>query len=340
MSSLSSVKKMAAINELPKKEQQQLIQRRKKARHLSNVAGTLGLAALASRAPQITRAVTSATPSLRVKKPVRAILRAEPKATQVSDALGVASIGVGSANSFNWAKINRSEIKADEKSIRKGIGFTAKLGKGKLRPTGRVKGWSDNHPGFVKKPTVAVNSRGEARVIRQPDRISGEPSMMSNISEARSPYDAFEVKRNVDFGDGRITRVKKRDDKFLSEYRDRISPEAEEGYNTLRKLRNRYRLDAGLAGASAFGVPLVGAVPAYHAYKDSKRIQELHMDKIKARAYQRKQDGVYGKGRKVEKGLIPVKPRMSYGVRVGGIVRNGNKTFTRRGTIAGTGRAL
>lgn len=70
------------------------------------------------------------------------------------------------------------------------------------------------------------------------------------------------------------------------------------------------------------------------------------MDKIKARAYQRAADGQYGRSRprpKVEKALIPtgaLKPKVLNGTRAGGVVRRGMTTYTRRGSIVGTGRSL
>lgn len=251
MASLVEVAKYASsIQSLPEKEQRRLIRRKKTARHLSQVGGTLGLAALATRTPQFARVATSRSKTLTNSRALRRVIAAEPRATGLSNSLGVISIGTGSAGSFNYAGIQRAETKADERLIRK------------------------------------------------------------------------------------------RDDKFLRQYRDRISPEGEHGYNELRRTRNRLRLDAGLAAASTV-VPVVGAVPAYHAFQGARHYQE-RMDKIKARAYQRAADGEYGRGRrrpKVEKALPSApRPKTGFGTRAGGIVRVGTKTFTRRGAIQGTGQ--
>lgn len=279
MTALSEIAKYtSSIQELPKKDQSQLIHRKKRARRISQVSGGLSLAALASRSPQLTRATAGRIPKLARTGAVKRIVAAEPRATNASNTLGIMSLGTGAIGSFNYAGIQRAETKADEKAI------------------------------------------------------------------------------------------KKRDDRFLRNYRNRISTDAEAGYQYLRHGRNVARADsaanaaisagstaAGVMAARVFRGPMraltVGsdAVVAVHtgrnsakSYQKQKRWNE-HMNKIKARAYQRAADGEYGRDRVIGKALIPtgaLKPKVLNGTRAGGVVRRGMTTYTRRGSIVGTGRSL
>lgn len=158
----------------------------------------------------------------------------------------------------------------------------------------------------------------------------------------------------------RRRKVAKADDRFLRQYRERISPDAERGYEYLRAGRNNARAQTlgwgALTAGSVAGVPglmrkhpvLAGASAAsagassyLTAQQGGKaRRWERRMSKIRARAYQRERDGQFGRGR-VGKSMpmprsTPVKP--GFATRSGGIVRSGSKTFTRRGAIAGTGK--
>jgi hypothetical protein len=156
-------------------------------------------------------------------------------------------------------------------------------------------------------------------------------------------------------------------------HRQRISTDAERGYEYLRAGRNRARAEsAGWGVAAASNVPaaawsaaarrpvMAGANAALAAGTGAMAVQQgmkarrwnAKMGKIKARAKQRAQDGQYGRDRQVmvdKAGVVskatpripaprstPVRPR--YGVRSGSIVRVGSRSYTRRGTIAGTGR--
>lgn len=112
----------------------------------------------------------------------------------------------------------------------------------------------------------------------------------------------------------------KADDRFLRQYRTRISPEAEFGYQRLRHVRNKERaaaaasavggavaggaaLHAGVRGRGKFAalmaIPAVtGAVAAGRSADASTRVN-ARMDKIKAKAYERERAGVFGRGRRV-----------------------------------------
>lgn len=117
-----------------------------------------------------------------------------------------------------------------------------------------------------------------------------------------------------------VLPFEKSDDRFLRQYRIRISPEAEVGYSRLRQLRNRER---GAASASAIGsaiaagasvhggirgrgkyaallaIPAVtGAVAAGRSANKATHLN-ARMDKIKAKAYERERAGVLGRGRRV-----------------------------------------
>lgn len=142
-----------------------------------------------------------------------------------------------------------------------------------------------------------------------------------------------------------VAKREMRDDAFLRDYRVRISPAAEHGYNTLRRLRNRERAEAagsaaGVAslggfaalmarhgarptplGAALLAAPAVaGTYMAGRSAADSGRMQN-RMDKIKRKAYQREDAGTYGVGRrrpKVEKSIEQSVVSKSIEVRVTG----------------------
>lgn len=158
--------------------------------------------------------------------------------------------------------------------------------------------------------------------------------------------------------------VAKRDDRFLRHNRDRISPKAEEGYEYLREGRNygRRKLVSGavLSGAAGGGALMavsrrkpisavtaaaLSAFAANEARAGSQQADtwEAKMAKIRAKAYERAESGKYGEGRELAKALVGIRPMGLPRVarpRVGGLTRRGNQTFTRRGSIPGTGRQL
>jgi len=163
-------------------------------------------------------------------------------------------------------------------------------------------------------------------------------------------------------------KVSKKDDKFLSQYRDRISPSAEEGYKYLRRgTRNRQidatanaGLGAGLlahagqqaskknyfvAGLEAAGGAL--SLRSAHHNANEARIWNAKMGAIKAKAKQREAEGVYGKDRNVniaksmwvEKGLsvglpYPKGVARRSGLRAGHLMRTrSGKTVSVRGSV-------
>ena len=90
-------------------EQRRLSAHRRIGRATALTGGTLGLAALATRAP-------GGAKLLARKVPGRALARVaahEPHATQVSNTLGVGAIGTGSAGSFNYAAQQKLERKKE-----------------------------------------------------------------------------------------------------------------------------------------------------------------------------------------------------------------------------------
>jgi hypothetical protein len=115
--------------------------------------------------------------------------------------------------------------------------------------------------------------------------------------------------------------VTKRDDKFIREYRNRISPSAEAGYKHLRSGVKSKRIDAvgdlalggGLAHFAAKdftrgrkGYAALGALGSALTVKgginsiQSSREWNAKANAIKARAYQRARDGEWGKDRHVD----------------------------------------
>lgn len=503
------VSKATNVTGLSQSERKDLVTRRKRARRLSQAGGALGLTALAARAPQLLKLATKQTPSLRVTKPVRRILAAEPSATSASNALTTVGAGVGAMGAFNYSHISGQEAKSEEKALK--VKKAEGMDLSKSVPTFVLNGpvrskyamarrsahlMGQEHAkqlAALKAEAQAANATFSQRnpplgpVTRAPKRIKAEqvfalkrtgrtsrevarselsksrivtsytqhPNSMSrdtsiangrylppitdqdihDLTHGGSKAPRFEVTRRIEraaranparrfvsrdrlidipatgaakllepkgvkvhttairqlavhevpavraaagaaaagsgvlalrkIGNRKSRKVDKRDDRFLRENRERISPKAEAGYEYLRAGRNRYRRNAATSGAlsgvnaglavhsaikrqpvwagAAGTLSVVSGMNAYDSAQDAKRWNSK-MDKIKARAYQRKADGIYGKGRMgetmdVAKAFgLPLRPRLSYGTRVGGIVRRGSKTFTRRGSIVGTGR--
>ena len=225
--------------DLTRAETSTLVRRKKKGQALSVAAGTMGLSALALRAPEAAKFAATKSPA--IARRVGRLAGREPGATKASNALGVVSIGTGSAGSLNYAAQQKLEAKA----------------------------------------------------------------------------------------------IRKRDDRFLREHRDRISPEAEKGYQYLRRGRNdaaaTSALFGGLAAANVggalysrrvhgqgklgTGLALANGIAAAYtgitaADKGEKAYRwNSKMGKIKAKGAERAAGGVYGRGRvpmtpEVEKALF------------------------------------
>lgn len=103
-----------------------------RAKHFSEVSGTLGLSALALRSPEAAAALTrQAAKNSRRLSPKMNKLAAnprlvklaskEPQATKASNTLGIGAIGVGSAGSFNFARLQGLEVKRDKEKVNKAI---------------------------------------------------------------------------------------------------------------------------------------------------------------------------------------------------------------------------
>ena len=103
-----------------------------RAKHFSEVSGTLGLSALALRSPEAAAALTrQAAKNSKKLSPKMNKLAAnprlvklaskEPQATKASNTLGIGAIGVGSAGSFNFARLQGLEVKRDKEKVNKAM---------------------------------------------------------------------------------------------------------------------------------------------------------------------------------------------------------------------------
>lgn len=92
-------------------------------RALSIAGGSLGLSALALRVPEVAR-LASRVRSVGRVGPVRALASRDAGATRLSNTLGVAAIGTGSAGSFNYAaqqKLERRALERPSSGMSKGL---------------------------------------------------------------------------------------------------------------------------------------------------------------------------------------------------------------------------
>lgn len=126
--------------------------------------------------------------------------------------VGVAGMALGNKKVQRYTDKKRIALaeRITPNDIKKG--FTTPVGrKLVLKPVGRVRGWADQEVGFVKAPTVAVNSKGEAKVVARRKRDGETMALGGSFERARSsgsPYDAFEVKVSPSF-DNATVHVKK-----------------------------------------------------------------------------------------------------------------------------------
>jgi len=247
--------------------EQKIHSSRARARDLSLVGGTLGLAALGTRAPEVASAVARRSAKFSAKPKVKRLIAFEPKATKVSNALGIGAIGVGSTGSFNFAHLQNLQNKQD-----------------------------------VKK------------------------------------------------------------DAFLDQYRNHISPKAEEGYKHLRRGAISRHVDSVGAGVLGTGMMahsirsvrhknkpiaalelLGGALSNKTAYDTNRMAREWNAkaNKIKAKAYERERNGELGPGRYtdmaksmwVEKAALSLVPKVPKGMLRTPSIRQGHLMHTRSGKI-------
>jgi hypothetical protein len=118
---------------------------------LSLSSGTLGLAALGTRAPAVARAAGN--------KGVKGLSRLashEAKATSLSNTLGVGAIGVGSAGSFNYAAQQKLERKRD--AVNKAVyrGMSVNGAKRALKSGLKASADGDIGPGVYTTPDLRV----------------------------------------------------------------------------------------------------------------------------------------------------------------------------------------
>lgn len=254
--------------DLTSAETEELAGRKSKGSKLALVGGTLGLAALGARTPELARlaAKTSRTKNLRGLK---ALAAKEPSATKASNALGIAAIGAGSIGSFNYAAQQKLERKQVQKSI---------PSEGVIRGLGKVRVLSQHS----KDSFMVLDSRDTRRLVNR-NRLTftgGKKKAASKVKPASN--------KQMSLG------FEKSDDRFLRNHSDRISPQAESGYRYLREGRNRSLKDM--------------AKDPLHSVSHGKKAARWNkkMTKIRSKGFERASMDEYGSGREVTKALIPM----------------------------------
>jgi hypothetical protein len=303
-------------------EQRELIRRKKVNRHLSQVGGVAGVAALGLRAPQFTRAAVSRSP--RASRALKRVIAAEPKLTRVSDAVGTTAIGSGAVNSFNWARIQRLETKREQSHVRKAAAAPVKAGR--LVATGKRK--ANPLGAYVRADRGTPMDDGFWRWLEQRKPVGkADDAFLARYRERISPG-AEAGYRHLKAGRDRQKR------------RAAISSASAVGTAGAGVYFHRTRQPV-LAGASG-ALAVVNALDADRNARGAMR-WNTRLAKIKARAMQREADGVYGVGRGkapvVEKRMFrPRKLIRKPSIRRGGLVRLASgRTVTRRGALPGTG---
>lgn len=289
-------------------EQKRLVRHKKVGRDLSIAGGLMGLGALSLRSPEIARVAASRSRRLANTRAVRRLAAKEPSATKASNTLGIAAIGSGSIGSFNYA----GQQKLEAKQIRKAL-FRA----GHIKGLGKVRVISAKDDYFD-----VLDSRDARRLVHR-SRITPLPASPKPRRKQAPPKPGPE--QGTLFG--------KRDDQFLRDYKDRISPRAEAGYNSMRRQRNKDRAwaagQAGLTGVNALGLagalkarskvwtPLAAGATAFSAHQSVKHARKARrydmgpMEGIRRKARDRAARGVYGQDRgkdPVDKALVPRLP--------------------------------
>lgn len=296
-------RRRVAKRQLTREENEKLVRRKKAGTSLSLAAGTMGLGALALRSPEVARVVAGRSARLAGRPKVQRLIRMEPSATKASNTLGIAAIGTGSAGSFNYASQQRLEAK----QVKKGL-------PDKMRHAGRM------------RRVLGYDSRTKQIILDNP----ADPTTPYRIARGGKKVPMKRpVQGELPFG--------KRDDRFLRNYRDRISPDAERGYDSLRRQRNKDRAWAvgqtGLAGVNAAGTVAAlrarskpfavlgagltafsGAQAVKHGRK-ARAYDRGPMEGIRRKAKSREAEGLYGPGRgkepvdasskRVGKALVP-----------------------------------
>lgn len=264
--------------------------------------------------------------------------------------IAAVGLGVGAPLSLrNWSDSRKASARYKElKSRRKQERVGKSLYDGVVRGIGRVRVVERTKPGYV----TVYDSKDVKRFMPE-SRVTPVPKPKSkkaksvpvdkpgpqgqqlalDFGKALSPEKKAEAKARAKkagrpypnaydnmVSGGAPWRVRKRDDSFLRGYRQRISPEAEVGYNTLRRLKRQANVETGVsaAGTGAAGLivghalrngklrpklALAAAVPAaagaYATVRSMQRSNSLgsKMYKIRAKAYEREAAGQFGRGR-------------------------------------------
>ena len=105
----------AAINTLAQNEQRELLRRKKKQTKYSLTSAGLGATALALQTPRLAP-LAMRSRHLKNSGALKRVAAVAPKTTNASSTIGIGSLGVGSVGSLNYARINRSETKAEGRS--------------------------------------------------------------------------------------------------------------------------------------------------------------------------------------------------------------------------------
>lgn len=297
-------------SDLTDSERDELLRRKSKGSRLSLAAGTMGVAALGLRAPEVARAARK-LPKVGGLKALKQMASREQGATKASNALGVAAIGTGSIGSFNYA----AQQKLERKQVTKSLPSEGVIrGLGKVRVLGQHK----------KDHFMVMDSRDTKRLVHR-DRVtftSGKKkpdsgtqlklfkALVAEVSKELTPEKKAAAKARArrngrpypNAYDNMIAggaKFEKADDRFLRQHSDRISPQAEEGYRYLREGRNNALKD-------------VAKDPRHAILHGQKAVRwNKKMSKIRAKGYERASNGEFGEGRDVEKALIPMRgPRL------------------------------
>ncbi len=283
---------------LTPEERTKLIRRKRVGRDLSLVGGTLGLGALALRAPAGAKLASRSARLAKVPGVQRLAGKGE-QATRLSNTTGIAAIGTGSVGSFNYASQQRLESKSEKAKIRKGKLPTWKWINGeRVRITG------------IHQPSgrlMGTNSRDET-VFASPARKGPRKAPPA------APPNAAYLKAKDD-----LTKA----DPFLRQYGQNISTGAEDGYRYLKGVRNdsakrsatgaaatvgsaallaklgRKATRNGVTRGAAVGLLAAGAGSAAYSAGKARKAKRMqgHMNKIKAKGIERAAAGELGRDR-------------------------------------------
>lgn len=292
-------KRAMAKRDLSNKDQQSLINHKEIGRKLSLASGSMGLAALALRAPQGAGVAVRRIKGAGRVKPLVRLAGQNERATRASNTLGILAIGTGSVGSFNYAAQQRLERQQQE-----------------LRNPGGIK--KNQMALFDEEPFRKPGPLGHVVVQYPTGRRFKAPVTGPSDGTSTEVYDA-RSKARVRVADKLIrARFRKADDRFLRKYRQNISTDAERGYQYLRTGRNRAiassAVSTGVTGLNTYGLATalrgrrpgwaaihagLGAVSGANAVQSGRKARSWNakMGKIKAKAYQRAAVGELGRDR-------------------------------------------